>query len=56
MCRTHEDLAKKCEETKAKFAEYEQQDVRCREDLKHAKGKGKKLKKALEQEQKKVRL
>lgn len=42
------------EETKEKFADFEKQDVKCREDLKHAKGKTKKLDKTLEQEKKRV--
>lgn len=42
------------EESKEKFTEYEKQDVKCREDLKHNKQKTKKLEKQLEQEKKKA--
>lgn len=52
--RDFEKLTKDVEETKEKFAEFEKQDVKCREDLKHAKGKTKKLDKTLEQEKKRV--
>ena len=44
------------EESKEKFTEYEKQDVKCREDLKHNRQKTKKLDKQLEQEKKKVNL
>ena len=37
-----------------KFAQFEQEDVRVREGLKHGKGKAKKLDKLIEQEKKKV--
>ncbi len=40
---------------KEQFSHYEKEDIRCREDMKHAKAKAKKLEKNLEQEQKKVR-
>ena len=52
--RDFEKLTKDVEETKEKFADFEKQDVKCREDLKHAKGKTKKLDKTLEQEKKRV--
>ena len=52
--RDFEKLTKDVEETKEKFADFEKQDVKCREDLKHAKGKTKKLEKTLEQEKKRV--
>ena len=56
MCfyRQYEELTKKCEESKEKFSEFEQKDVRLREDLKHSKAKSKKLDKQLEQEKQKV--
>lgn len=54
FCSEYKSLVEKCEETKEKFSEYEKQDVKCREDLKHAKAKSKKLDKSLEQEKKKV--
>jgi hypothetical protein len=50
----YEAQVKHLEESKEKFTEYEKQDVKCREDLKHNKQKSKKLKKQLEQEKKKV--
>ena len=40
---------------KDEFAAFEQQDVRCREDLKHSHAKAKKLEKTLTQEKSKVR-
>lgn len=52
--RQYEELNKLCEETKEKFTAFEQQDVRCREDLKHSKAKRKKLEKTLDQEKTKV--
>nr|KAG5701435.1 hypothetical protein BaRGS_032767 [Batillaria attramentaria] len=52
--KEYEALSKKCEESKEKFSDLEKQDVKCREDLKHAKAKGKKLEKSLEQEKKKI--
>ena len=54
FCRAYDDLTKKCEENKEKFSEYEKQDVKLREDLKHAKAKSKKLDKNVDQEKKKV--
>lgn len=54
MCRKYEVLAKECEDLKAEFSQFEQRDVRCREDLKMARVKAKKLEKQLEQEKKKV--
>ncbi|ELU02991.1 hypothetical protein CAPTEDRAFT_224718 [Capitella teleta] len=47
-------LSKECEEKKEAFIEFEKQDVRCREDMTHSRGKGKKMAKQLEQEQKKL--
>jgi IS1 family transposase len=47
-------LQNKCDEAKAKFSEIEQQDVKCREDLKHAKAQTKKLERSLDQEKNKV--
>ncbi|XP_064620536.1 structural maintenance of chromosomes protein 4-like [Lineus longissimus] len=47
-------LQNKCDEAKAKFSEIEQQDVKCREDLKHAKAQAKKLDRSLDQEKKKI--
>ena len=52
--RAFDDLTKKCEENKEKFSEFEKQDVKLREDLKHGKAKSKKLDKNVEQEKKKV--
>ena len=52
--RAYDDLTKKCEENKEKFSEFEKQDVKLREDLKHAKAKSKKLDKNVDQEKKKV--
>ena len=37
-----------------KFSEFEQEDVRVREDLKHSKAKAKKLDKTIDAEKKKV--
>ena len=54
MCREYESLSKTCETLKAKFTEYECQDTRCRENLKHARAKAKKLNGSLAAEQKKV--
>lgn len=54
IVKDFEKLTKDVEETKEKFADFEKQDVKCREDLKHAKGKTKKLDKTLEQEKKRV--
>lgn len=51
----YEAQMKHLEESKAKFTEYEKQDVKCREDLKHSKQKAKKLEKQIEQEKKKVK-
>ena len=53
--RTYEKLAEIAENKKADFAEFEQQDVKCREDLKHTKEKQKKLVKSLQKEKTKVR-
>lgn len=50
----YEAQMKHLEESKAKFTDYEKQDVKCREDLKHSKQKAKKLEKQIEQEKKKV--
>ncbi|KAJ8309843.1 hypothetical protein KUTeg_011708 [Tegillarca granosa] len=50
----YDNLVKLCEENKEKFAEFEKQDVKCREDLKHSRAKSKKLEKGLEQDKKKV--
>ena len=41
--KKYEELSKSCDERKEDFSKFEQQDVRCREDLKHAKSKSKKL-------------
>ena len=57
MClfqRKFDDLSKECDLKKDEFGKFEQQDVRCREDIKHAHVKKKKLEKSLEQEEKKV--
>lgn len=54
--RAYDDLTKQCEEGKEKFSECEKADVKLREDLKHAKAKGKKLEKSTDQEKKKVKL
>ena len=54
VSRAYEELSKSCDQKKEDFAKFEQQDVRCREDLKHAKSKSKKLEKMVEQEKKKV--
>ena len=53
-CSQYEKLSKRCESTKEQFSAYEQQDLRCREDLKHVNAKAKKLIKSQEQERKKV--
>lgn len=55
LCRDYEWLVKQCEESKEKFSELEKQDIKYREDLKHAKARTKKLEKSLEPEKKKVR-
>lgn len=47
-------MVKANEAKKAEFTEYEKQDIRCREDLKHAQAKVKKLEKNLKDEAKKV--
>eukprot|EP00058_Branchiostoma_floridae_P017967 XP_002603456.1 hypothetical protein BRAFLDRAFT_80430 [Branchiostoma floridae] len=47
-------LQKECAASKEQFSEFERQDVKLREDLKHAKGKDKKLKASLETEKKKL--
>ena len=53
MCfREYESHSKQCEDTKEKFSEFDRQDVKCREDIKHTKAKIKKLEKTLEQEEK----
>ena len=52
--RKFDDLSKECDLKKDEFGKFEQQDVRCREDIKHAHVKKKKLEKSLEQEEKKV--
>lgn len=44
------------EQKKADFKEFEQQDVKCREDLKHTKEKQKKLQKNLQKEKTKVQV
>ena len=53
-CREYESLSKTCDKLKAKFTEYECQDTRCRENLKHARAKAKKLNGTLVAETKKV--
>ncbi|KAI0239488.1 Structural maintenance of chromosomes protein 4 [Lamellibrachia satsuma] len=52
-CREYESLSKTCDKLKAKFTEYECQDTRCRENLKHARAKAKKLNGTLAAETKK---
>ncbi|XP_071085692.1 structural maintenance of chromosomes protein 4-like [Haliotis cracherodii] len=52
--KEYETLVKQCEETKNEFKEFERQDVKCREDLKHSKAKTKKLDKTLDQEKRKI--
>ncbi|XP_064614893.1 structural maintenance of chromosomes protein 4-like [Liolophura sinensis] len=52
--KEYEATVKACEERKDEFAEFEKQDVKCREDFKHCKANAKKLEKSLEQEKKKV--
>ena len=53
--RKYEALTTEMEELKEKFSEFENQDVRVREEMKHCKVKGKKLEKALEAEKTKVK-
>ena len=55
VCRSFKELTKECEQSQEEFRKFEQQDIRCREDARHANDKVKKLDKALEQERKKVR-
>ena len=52
--KKYEKLKVSSEEKKEEFSQFEQQDVRCREGLKHAKMRSKKLDKQVEQEKKKV--
>ncbi|KAJ8030527.1 Structural maintenance of chromosomes protein 4 [Holothuria leucospilota] len=59
--KEHKALYKKCEkmtdfleQKKGDFKEFEQQDVKCREDLKHTKEKQKKLQKNLQKEKTKL--
>ena len=52
--RLYEKLSEVAEQRKADFADFEQQDVKCREDLKHTKERQKKLIKSLEKEKAKV--
>ena len=47
--------AKKQRIRKAEFNKFEQEDLKCREALKHVKSKRKKLEKMIEQETKKVK-
>ena len=54
LYRRYEHLTKECEEKQEEFSKFEQEDIRCRESLKHAKAKRVKLEKSLEQEEKKV--
>ncbi|KAI8498795.1 Structural maintenance of chromosomes protein 4, partial [Branchiostoma belcheri] len=49
-----EKLQNECTENKEKFSEFERQDVKLREDLKHGKSKDKKLRASLESEKKKL--
>jgi len=42
-CRCFQKITKECEKTKADFASFERKDIKLREDLKHEKGKEKKL-------------
>ncbi|KAG1714925.1 Structural maintenance of chromosomes protein 4 [Nymphon striatum] len=53
LLRKHDEMIKVKDAKKAEFTEYEKQDVRCREDLKHARAKVKKLEKNLQDEKKK---
>ncbi len=53
--RQYEKLTEIAEEKKADFAKFEQEDIKCREDLKHTKERQKKLVKSLEKERAKVR-
>ena len=54
--RQYEKLSEIAEEKKADFAKFEQEDIKCREDLKHTKERQKKLVKSLEKERAKVRI
>ncbi|PVD19075.1 hypothetical protein C0Q70_21634 [Pomacea canaliculata] len=54
LYKDYEWLVKQCEESKEKFSELEKQDIKYREDLKHAKARTKKLEKSLEPEKKKI--
>ncbi|XP_069103456.1 structural maintenance of chromosomes protein 4-like [Argopecten irradians] len=54
ILKQYEDLVAKGDEAKERFSEFEKQDVKCREDMKHTKSKAKKLEKTLEQEKRKV--
>ena len=52
--RNLETVVSNCNLRKEEFTAFEQQDVRCREDLKHSNSKGKKLTKAVAQEKSRV--
>ncbi|XP_033759958.1 structural maintenance of chromosomes protein 4-like isoform X2 [Pecten maximus] len=54
ILKQYEQLVVKGDEAKERFSEFEKQDVKCREDMKHTKSKAKKLEKTLEQEKTKV--
>ncbi|XP_071494646.1 structural maintenance of chromosomes protein 4-like [Diadema antillarum] len=54
LCSQYEKLAESAEQKKADFAEFERQDVKCREDLKHTREKQKKLVKNLQKEKSKL--
>ncbi|XP_041483020.1 structural maintenance of chromosomes protein 4-like [Lytechinus variegatus] len=54
LYKQYEKLAEVAEQKKADFAEFERQDVKCREDLKHTREKQKKLVKNLQKEKTKL--
>ncbi|XP_071838574.1 structural maintenance of chromosomes protein 4-like isoform X2 [Apostichopus japonicus] len=54
MYKKYEKMTEVLEQKKADFKEFEQQDVKCREDLKHTKEKQKKLQKNLQKEKTKL--
>ncbi len=52
--RSYDALSARVDAKKEEFTQFEQEDVRIREELKHAKAKAKKLEKSIEAEKKKV--
>ncbi len=54
--RSYDALSARVDAKKEEFTQFEQEDVRIREELKHAKAKAKKLEKSIEAEKKKVNM